>query len=84
MERGVEQVRHYLNAIPIGAGRKGSGNFAGARSEHEHSQRLLGELSLSSWYELQVPERRTLAIQRTARWWRDPASDCPQVPLGGS
>ncbi len=39
------------------------GIFAGARSEHEHSQRLLGELS-HLWYELQVPELRTLAIQR--------------------
>ncbi len=46
MERGVEQVRHYLNAIPIGAGPQGLWEFfAGARSEHEHSQRLLGELS---------------------------------------
>lgn len=27
MERGVEQVRHYLNAIPIGAGPQGLWEF---------------------------------------------------------
>ncbi len=45
MERGVEQVRHYLNAIPRRRAARALGIFAGARSEHEHSQRLLGELS---------------------------------------
>ncbi|HCA8083425.1 TPA: TetR/AcrR family transcriptional regulator, partial [Escherichia coli] len=29
MERGVEQVRHYLNAIPIGAGPQGLWEFLG-------------------------------------------------------
>ncbi|STJ93557.1 regulator of macrolide 2'-phosphotransferase I [Escherichia coli] len=61
MERGVEQVRHYLNAIPIGAGPQGLWEFLQVLvRSHEHSQRLLGELFIS-WYELQVPELRTLA-----------------------
>lgn len=44
MERGVAQVRRYLDAMPLGAGPQG-GVLAGARSEHECPQRLLGELS---------------------------------------
>lgn len=37
---------------------------------------------LISWYELQVPELRTLAIQRNRAVVEGSASDCPQVPCG--
>jgi TetR/AcrR family macrolide resistance operon transcriptional repressor len=46
MERSVGQVRVHLDAMP--AGRRAAralGVLAGARSEHECPQRLLGELS---------------------------------------
>ena len=33
MERGVEQVRHYLNAIPIGAGPQGLWEFLQAEEK---------------------------------------------------
>ncbi len=63
MERGVEQVRHYLNAIPIGAGPQGLWEFLQVLVRSmKHSQRLLGELSHLGTSS--VPELRTLAIQR--------------------
>ncbi|WP_258963387.1 TetR/AcrR family transcriptional regulator, partial [Klebsiella pneumoniae] len=44
MERGVEQVRHYLNAIPIGAGPQGLWEFLGSVAKIvklEHAWRRL-------------------------------------------
>ncbi len=52
------------------------GIFAGARSEHEHSQRLLGELS-HLWYELRCRSYARLRSSGTARWWRDPQATAP-------
>ncbi len=52
MERGVEQVRHYLNAIPIGAGpARALGILQVLVRSMNTQQRLLGELS-HLWYEL--------------------------------
>ncbi len=82
MERGVEQVRHYLNAIPIGAGPQGLWEFLQVLVRSMNTRNDFSVNYLISWYELQVPELRTLAIQPgTARWWRGSASDCPQVLL---
>lgn len=69
MERGVEQVRHYLNAIPIGAGPQGLWEFLqvlvrsmNTRNDFSVNYLISGTSS--------VPELRTLAISGTARWWR--------------
>ncbi len=64
MERGVEQVRHYLNAIPIGAGPQGLWEFLQVLVRSMNTRNDFSVNYLISWYELQVPELRTLAIQR--------------------
>ncbi len=56
------------------------GIFAGARSEHEHSQRLLGELS-HLLVRAPVPELRTLAIQRNRAVVEGIRKRLPQVLL---
>ncbi|SSI83867.1 TetR family transcriptional regulator [Acinetobacter baumannii] len=71
MERGVEQVRHYLNAIPIGAGPQGLWEFLQVLVRSMNTRNDFSVNYLISWYELQVPELRTLAIQRNR--WRDDA-----------
>ena len=80
MERGVEQVRHYLNAIPIGAGPQGLWEFLQVLVRSMNTRNDFSVNYLISWYELQVPELR-LRSSGTARWWRGSASDCPQVLL---
>lgn len=64
MERGVEQVRHYLNAIPIGAGPQGLWEFLQVLVRSMNTRNDFSVNYLISWYELRVPELRTLAIQR--------------------
>ncbi len=82
MERGVEQVRHYLNAIPIGAGPQGLWEFLQVLVRSMNTRNDFSVNYLISWYELQVPELRArLRSSGTARWWRGSASDCPQVLL---
>ncbi|WMN44854.1 macrolide-binding transcriptional repressor MphR(A) [Escherichia coli] len=79
MERGVEQVRHYLNAIPIGAGPQGLWEFLQVLVRSMNTRNDFSVNYLISWYELQVPELRTLAIQRN-RAVVGSASDCPSAP----
>ncbi len=81
MERGVEQVRHYLNAIPIGAGPQGLWEFLQVLVRSMNTRNDFSVNYLISWYELQVPELARLRSSGTARWWRGSASDCPQVLL---
>lgn len=78
MERGVEQVRHYLNAIPIGAGPQGLWEFLQVLVRSMNTRNDFSVNYLISWYELQVPELRTLAIQRNRAVVE---GDCPQVLL---
>lgn len=56
MERGVEQVRHYLNAIPIGAGPQGLWEFLQVLVRSMNTRNDFSVNYLISWYELQVPE----------------------------
>ncbi|GHL00555.1 hypothetical protein ECZU20_53040 [Escherichia coli] len=77
MERGVEQVRHYLNAIPIGAGPQGLWEFLQVLVRSMNTRNDFSVNYLISWYELQVPELRTLAIQRNRAVVEGSASDCP-------
>lgn len=72
MERGVEQVRHYLNAIPIGAGPQGLWEFLQVLVRSMNTRNDFSVNYLISWY---------LRSSGTARWWRGSASDCPQVLL---
>lgn len=72
MERGVEQVRHYLNAIPIGAGPQGLWEFLQVLVRSMNTRNDFSVNYLISWYELQVPELRTLAIQRNRAVVEDP------------
>lgn len=71
MERGVEQVRHYLNAIPIGAGPQRAWEFCRCRSGM-NTRNDFSVNYLISRYELEVPELRTLAIQRNRAVVEDP------------
>ncbi len=54
MERGVEQVRHYLNAIPIGAGPQGLWEFLQVLVRSMNTRNDFSVNYLISWYELQV------------------------------
>lgn len=69
MERGVEQVRHYLNAIPIGAGPQGLWEFLQVLVR---SMNTRNDFSVN--YLISVRARcRSYARLRssgTARWWR--------------
>ena len=53
MERGVEQVRHYLNAIPIGAGPQGLWEFLQVLVRSMNTRNDFSVNYLISWYELQ-------------------------------
>ena len=64
MERGVAQVRRYLDAMPLGAGPQGLWEFLQALVRSMNARNDFSVNYLISWYELQVPELRTLAIQR--------------------
>lgn len=77
MERGVEQVRHYLNAIPIGAGPQGLWEFLQVLVRSMNTRNDFSVNYLISWYELQVPELRTLAIQRNRAVVEDPQATAP-------
>lgn len=80
MERGVEQVRHYLNAIPIGAGPQGLWEFLQVLVRSMNTRNDFSVNYLISWYELQVPELRTLAIQRNRAVVEDPQATAPGAP----
>ncbi len=81
MERGVEQVRHYLNAIPIGAGPQGLWEFLQVLVRSMNTRNDFSVNYLISRYELQCRSYARLRSSGTARWWRGSASDCPQVLL---
>ncbi len=81
MERGVEQVRHYLNAIPIGAGPQGLWEFLQVLVRSMNTRNDFSVNYLIS-YELQCRSYARLRSSGTARWWRGSASDCPQCSCG--
>jgi len=64
MERNVEQVRDYLDALPCGPGPQGLWEFLQALVRSMNTRRDFSVNFLISWYELQVPELRALAIRR--------------------
>ncbi len=80
MERGVEQVRHYLNAIPIGAGPQGLWEFLQVLVRSMNTRNDFSVNYLISWYELRCRSYARLRSSGTARWWRGSASDCPSAP----
>ncbi len=82
MERGVEQVRHYLNAIPIGAGPQGLWEFLQVLVRSMNTRNDFSVNYLISWYELRCRSYARLRSSGTARWWRGSASDCPRCSCG--
>lgn len=82
MERGVEQVRHYLNAIPIGAGPQGLWEFLQVLVRSMNTRNDFSVNYLISRYELRCRSYARLRSSGTARWWRGSASDCPQCSCG--
>ncbi|WP_407214896.1 TetR/AcrR family transcriptional regulator [Enterobacter kobei] len=83
MERGVEQVRHYLNARSIGAGPQGPGNFCRCARSSMNTRNDFGELS---HLPVRAPKSRSYARLRSQRKPRggggDPQSDRPQCSCG--
>ncbi|GHM21291.1 hypothetical protein ECZU43_53490 [Escherichia coli] len=77
MERGVEQVRHYLNAIPIGAGPQGLWEFLQVLVRSMNTRNDFSVNYLISWYELRCRSYARLRSSGTARWWRDPQATAP-------
>lgn len=55
MERGVAQVRRYLDAMPLGAGPQGLWEFLQALVRSMNARNDFSVNYLISWYELQVP-----------------------------
>ncbi len=66
MERGVEQVRVHLDAMPAEPGPQGLWDFLKALVRSMDTSRDFSMNFLISWYERQVPELRELAIQRSS------------------
>jgi AcrR family transcriptional regulator len=64
MERSVRQVQIHLDAMPSGAGPQGLWDFLQVLVRSMSTHYDFSVNFLISWYELQVPELRKLAIQR--------------------
>ncbi len=80
MERGVEQVRHYLNAIPIGAGPQGLWEFLQVLVRSMNTRNDFSVNYLISGTSSGCRSYARLRSSGTARWWRGSASDCPGAP----
>lgn len=64
MERGVAQVRVHLDAMPADPGPEGLWDFLQVLVRSMSTRYDFSVNFLISWYELQVPELRKLAIER--------------------
>jgi AcrR family transcriptional regulator len=65
MRRSIAQARVHLDAIPIGPGPQGLWTFLQSLLRSMNTRYDFSVNFLITWYELQVPELRALARQRT-------------------
>jgi TetR/AcrR family macrolide resistance operon transcriptional repressor len=65
MTRSIAQARVHLDAIPIGPGPQGLWTFLQSLLRSMNTRYDFSVNFLITWYELQVPELRALARQRT-------------------
>lgn len=82
MERGVEQVRHYLNAIPIGAGPQGLWEFLQVLVRSMNTRNDFSVNYLISWYEPSAGATHACDPAEPRGGGGDPQATAPRCSCG--